>query len=57
MSEKHKECPDCGWRGKDAELDRTVEGSDDQTHIFCPDCGGTGIIDLKPDDKETDAES
>ncbi|MGD2024154.1 MAG: hypothetical protein PVI18_13325 [Desulfobacterales bacterium] len=41
----------------DAELDRTAEGPDDQTDIFCPDCGGTGIIDLKPDDTETDAES
>jgi predicted RNA-binding Zn-ribbon protein involved in translation (DUF1610 family) len=54
MSEKHKECQDCGWRGPDQELDRTQDGPDNQTHIFCPDCGGTDIIDLKPADKKTD---
>ncbi|MGD9058197.1 MAG: hypothetical protein PVF38_18775 [Desulfobacterales bacterium] len=57
MHENHKECQDCGWRGMDGELDRTDEGADHQTHIFCPDCGGTDIIDLKPDDNETDPES
>ena len=50
MSENHKECQDCGWRGMDADLDRTDEQSGSQSHTFCPDCGGTEIIDLKPDD-------
>ena len=57
MRENHKECQDCGWRGMNEELDRTDEGADHQIHIFCPDCGGTNIIDLKPDDNETDPES
>ena len=57
MSENHKECQDCGWRGMDVELDRTDEVPDDQTHIFCPDCGGADLIDLKPDEKVTAPES
>jgi DnaJ-class molecular chaperone len=57
MNENHKECQDCGWRGNDAQLDRTDKGPDNQSHIFCPDCGGTAVIDQKPDDIETEPDS
>ena len=52
MSEDHKECQDCGWRGMAGELDRSDAGSSSQTHIFCPDCGGMNIIDFNPDENE-----
>jgi len=57
MSENHKECQDCGWRGMARELDQTDDGSGSQTHVFCPDCGGTDIKDWKPDEKEAIPES
>lgn len=51
MSDDHKECQDCGWRGKTAELDLTDDGSGSRTHIFCPDCGGVDIKDLDSDEE------
>jgi hypothetical protein len=57
MSENHKECQDCGWRGRAAELDQTDDGSGSQAHIFCPDCGGMDIKDLNPDQKKAAPES
>ena len=57
MHLSHKECQDCGWRGIDEELDRAEDGPDNNTRIFCPDCGGTDIIDLKPNDRQTDSDS
>jgi hypothetical protein len=57
MSEHQKECRDCGWRGKAAELDESEGGSDGKKHIFCPDCGGVDIEDLNPDEKGETSES
>ena len=57
MSEHHKECQDCGWRGIAADLDETDDPSSGKTHIFCPDCGGMDIEDLNPDDQEEAPES
>ena len=49
MSEQHKECQECGWRGPASELDETDDPSGGGTHIFCPDCGGVNIKDLDAD--------
>ena len=50
MSEDHKECQDCGWRGMAAELDETDDDPGGRMHVFCPDCGGMDIDDLNPDE-------
>ncbi len=51
MNEEHKECQECGWRGKAAELDETTDEPTGKTHAFCPNCGGTDIADLSADQK------
>ena len=50
MSEKHKECQECGWRGTVDELDAAGDEASDQAQIFCPNCGGMDIKDLNPDE-------
>jgi predicted RNA-binding Zn-ribbon protein involved in translation (DUF1610 family) len=50
MGEYQKECQECGWRGKAAELDETNDDSSGQTQIFCPDCGGIDIQNLNPEE-------
>jgi hypothetical protein len=49
MSDNHKECQDCGWRGIAGELDQTDKGSDEELHTFCPECGGLDIKDFSPE--------
>ena len=50
MSEKHKECQECGWRGTVDELDAAGDDAGGRTQIFCPNCGGMDIKDLNPDE-------
>ena len=52
MGEHQKECQECGWRGRTADLDETNDPSTGETQIFCPNCGGKEFEDLNPDEKE-----